>query len=154
MQYFYHVDLVTRNTTKFVSSILEQDNSRYTFYKLFNPFLKSFYKSFSLKPDLKCYGHPAPYTQIRTQSLQLGPESRPGPIGQPHGSRGRGSAGRSSPAESLPVVPPAPTDSSPQRELGKLEKGSANRRYPPRRATPLSDGAAWRPHRRSWPRQA
>ena len=43
MQYFYHVDLVTRSTTKFVSPFLEQYNWRSTFYKLFlNQSLKSF----------------------------------------------------------------------------------------------------------------
>jgi hypothetical protein len=71
-----------------------------------------------------------------------------GPTGQPREDKG------GAPATSLPVVPPAPTDSSPQCELDKLEKGSGDRRYPPRRATSTSGGAAWRPYRRSWPRQA
>ena len=58
MQYFYHVDLVTRNTIKFVSSILEQYNSRYTFYKLFKSIFEFIFFNTEIPPYPNLLGAP------------------------------------------------------------------------------------------------
>ena len=80
MQYFYHVDLVTRNTTKFVSTNLEKYNSRSTFYKLFNPFLEIILEMLLKTSRQKRWVHPDLHPRPLQRDRQAGPSGQPAPL--------------------------------------------------------------------------
>jgi hypothetical protein len=88
MQYFYTIDLLTRNLVKFVSSIMEQYITRYEFLKHFKFFLKKhFLNPFQNQPwKMISAPHAFPLTPRDTTA---GPRNQSGPY--PSATRGRGS---------------------------------------------------------------
>jgi len=114
---------VTRNTTKFVSSILEQYNSRYTFYKLFKSIFEIIFFKTEIPPYRNLLGAPG---AVHPEVLPRGTCGQARPTRQPKPKQGPTLIGRLSPPVSSLAVrspPGAPrNEADPMRQEWALKE--------------------------------